>query len=557
MTSLAAEHHRKKGLGAFYTPPEIAAKLVQWAIRSDQDTMIDPSFGGLVFLKAARERLVELGADSTQANAQLCGVDLDEDAVRGAAREPGLDNCRLLHANFFDLAPSAGMRFSANVGNPPYVRYQSWNGSGARAHEVIADDVRLTRLASVWAPFLVHGCRFLKHEGRLAQVLPAELLHSQYAEPVVEFLKASFATVTVAVFEERVFPGALEEVILLFADGFGEGPAAGMGVVACRNVHDLELDQIDGTGRGHLDLEVPLLGLLPGRTQALYRRLMRDERMRRLGSLASVDIGVVTGANQFFMLRRGEVLKSGLDAAAFRTAISRAADIRGVRLTQADMEALDAAGQPTALLAVMSAEASGVARLVREGEKRMLHQRYKCRIRDPWYALPLPKNEPDAFLTYMSNGFPRLVSNDARALSTNTIHNVRLLNGGSPRALSVGFYNSLTLLSAELVGRSYGGGILKLEPTEAERLLIPPLPQELESHLDAVDAGIRGGELESVLDHVDALVLKPLGLSDGQMAGLRRGREKLSARRRARGSRPNGAAKKNSPATDRGSRSAG
>jgi hypothetical protein len=60
-------------------------------------------------------------------------------------------------------------------------------------------------------------------------------------------------------------------------------------------------------------------------------------------------------------------------------------------------------------------------------------------------------------------------------MHTNTLHGVTVAEGVSAKALAVGFYNSLTMLSAELLARSYGGGVLKLEPTEAEALLIPPL----------------------------------------------------------------------------------
>jgi adenine-specific DNA-methyltransferase len=533
----------------------MATKLVEWSIRSPNDTMIDPSFGGFVFLEAARDRLLKLGAKPGAVGGQLCGVDVDEDALRKARDEEGLADCRLVQADFFRVAPSHEMRFTANIGNPPYVRYQSWNGGAANAHAVTeAMGVRLTRLASTWAPFILHGCRFLEEGGRMGQVLPAELLHSQYARPVIDYLTESFKFVTVAVFEEKVFPGALEEVVLLFAEGYRCGPARGISVVACRDLGDLTVDRINGRGRGrgYLNVDVPLLRLLPPKTQRLYQRLAAEPSVNTLGALAAVDIGVVTGANDFFIRSRSEVKALRLDPKLFRTAISRATDIQGARLSRRDVKELDARGRPTALLVAAGANSrvlESVKNLIRAGEKAKLHKRYKCRIREPWYALPLPKRgAPDAFLTYMNNAFPRLVVNEAGALSTNTIHNVSLLNGGSASALGVAFYNSLTLLSAELVGRSYGGGILKLEPTEAERLLVPTFTPDLAKHLEEVDESLRRRDVSSVLDVVDAAVLKPLGLTASEIAGLRRAREKLFARRRTRNLKPNGTTKTNTPA---------
>jgi hypothetical protein len=50
-----------KALGAFYTDVQVADFLVWWAIRSPRDTVMDPSFGGGVFLRSACHRLLSLG----------------------------------------------------------------------------------------------------------------------------------------------------------------------------------------------------------------------------------------------------------------------------------------------------------------------------------------------------------------------------------------------------------------------------------------------------------------------------------------------------------------
>ena len=551
---------RRKELGAFYTPPEMAAALIEWALRDAHDTMIDPSFGGLVFLRAARDRLLELGADPRTVAFQICGVDLDEVALRRANEEAALRGCRLIHSDFFRLKPSSEYSFTANVGNPPYVRYQAWNGNAHRAHAVTEKmNVRLTRLSSTWAPFILHGTQFLAEGGRMGQVLPAELLHSQYARPVIDYLAQSFESVTITLFETKVFPGALEEVVLLFADGFGRGPAAGIGVLPLRDLEELTLDMIDGKGKGYLDPTLPLLRVLPVKTQRLYRRLAEHADVKALGDFASVDIGVVTGANEFFLRSREEVKARGFDRRLFRVGIAKATDVEGARFAKADVRSLDARGRRTALLDAAGATEEAlktVQDLVREGEGLGFHTRYKCRIRSPWFVLPIPgRGAPDAFLTYMSNGFPRLVLNEARAISTNTIHNVSLLNGESTAALCAAFYNSLTLLSAELVGRSYGGGILKLEPTEAERLLIPSFTESLADVLGEVDAALRVRDLDRVLDLVDPNVLYPLGLSKADVAGLRRAREKLSQRRRLRNSKSHDAAAEDASAGNGSARS--
>jgi adenine-specific DNA methylase len=534
---------RRKRIGAFYTPRPLAAKLVEWGVRSPLNRVLDPSFGGGVFLSLAKERLLSLGADRSGVCGLVYGV--DNDASEACRIDGGLDDVTLIHSDFFALDPMELPRFTANLGNPPYVRYQDWDANSSAAHAISAGmGVKLSRLASLWAPFILHGCRFLEVGGRLGQVLPAEFLHAQYARPIVDYLLAAFRNVTVVVFEERIFPGALEEVVLLFAEGYGQGPAAGMGVLTCRNIDDLDIANVDGVGRGHSSPQMALLRVLPAEGQRAYERLAQHESVVRLGDIADVDIGAVTGANEFFIRHRTEIGARGFAPELFRTVVSKASDLRGARLAGADIGRLADKGKRTELLVTNghnSDQLATVAGLLAEGEALGLPLRYKCRIRKPWWAVPLPKGGiPDAFLTYMSNAHPRLVCNDARALSTNTVHNVAMRDGRSARALAVAFYNSLTLLSAEIVGRSYGGGILKLEPTEAEQLLIPIFEGGIESYVDEIDGCLRAGDLAAALRIVDPLVLGPLGLTDEELAALRVARAALQKRRvtRSKGPRP-------------------
>ncbi len=117
---------------------------------------------------------------------------------------------------------------------------------------------------------------------------------------------------------------------------------------------------------------------------------------------------------------------------------------------------------------------------------------------------------------------------------------MRLRESAPPAdALAAGFINSLTLLSAELVGRSYGGGVLKLEPSEAEALLMPPLPATHGKSLDQVDRLIRAGDLTGALTISDQVLLQQqLGVTAAEVALLREALGRLRSRRRTRAKPP-------------------
>lgn len=82
------------------------------------------------------------------------------------------------------------------------------------------------------------------------------------------------------------------------------------------------------------------------------------------------------------------------------------------------------------------------------------------------------------------------------------------------------FHNSMTFAFAEILGRSYGGGVLELMPTEAEKLPIPVTDcQEL---VDDVDGLIRKNLMDEAVALVDERVLhQELGFERNEIATIR------------------------------------
>lgn len=522
---------RQKQFGAFYTPRTMARALVDWAVRAPTDTVLDPSFGGLVFLAAAKDRLYELGCSRPET--QLFGADVDVEAV-AEATDVAAAGATLIHRDFLKIAPDGRLlpRTKVVVGNPPYVRYQSWKEARERGREIAANHgVRLTRLASSWAPLLLHAADFAAPGGRLAQVLPAELIHAQYSDGVLDAVCARFGRVVVAMFDEHVFPGAQEEIVLLFAEDRG-GRTGSVEVLSFRNIADLAIPSVSGPSV-RIDSDHKLLaGLLDPAALSAYDRLSASGETRLLGDLASVDIGAVTGGNHFFVRPAEELAARGIPDIVLRPAISKATEIPGARLLGDEVRR-----RILVLEAEHYAHIRPLAELIAEGEQAGLHERYKCRIRTPWYAIPASQvaAPPHLFLTYMSSDVPRLVANDAAAFNTNTVHGVRVPNGTNPRSLAASFYNSLTLLSAEIVGRSYGGGVLKHEPTEAERIVMPRPSHAHEQLLDDVDRLLRARRYDELQDIVDqAVLVDDLGVPADDVARLRAAGDRLRGRRRAR-----------------------
>jgi hypothetical protein len=131
---------------------------------------------------------------------------------------------------------------------------------------------------------------------------------------------------------------------------------------------------------------------------------------------------------------------------------------------------------------------------------------------------------------------PRSSVNAARAFYSNTLHGVRLRPEISPEQFALSMHSTVTLLSMELEGRSYGGGILKLEPSEMERVHLVHCPQweneKFEAAFNTVDQLLRAGDYTAAVSTVDEFLLRrSVGLPQTTIDLLAAARRRLVERR--------------------------
>jgi tRNA1(Val) A37 N6-methylase TrmN6 len=538
----------RKARGAFFTPRPIAEYLADWAVEGDPSaTVLDPTCGEAVFIEAAGLNLAGLGASPERMREQIFGVDLHEESViesRRLLRARGLDG-RFYRGDFFsELLPDRiGARLpyvDAVIGNPPFVRYQRHIGAERKRAQLSAleQGVRLSGLASSWAALLVHACGFLKPEGRLAMVLPAELLSTGYAEPVRAWLKRRFRAVHLVMFEDLQFADATEKVILVLARG--KGGCRAFSLVPVQTADDLR--DIRFGGPMHLNVAAPDQGkwtdlLLPVEHRQVFDRVV-DEHFVRLDAYGAPTLGTVTGNNDYFCISEPTRQEYRISERHLRRVSPPGTKhLKGSSFTARDWETLRDAGEPVWLLVPcdetrggISARADeGLRRYLQEGLEAEVHLGYKCRVRSVWYRPPMTPI-PDLFFTYMSHRYPRLVSNQAGAAFVNSMHGVRLRDG-LPReaksALPLLVLNAATMLGAEIHGRSYGGGILKMEPREAAMLPVPA-PEalveawgRLKSDRPKLERQLQQGLWTGVAKRVDeALLVGACGVSARDVAEL-------------------------------------
>lgn len=397
----------EKARGAFFTPEAIADYLAGWAIRHPGDRVLEPSCGEARFLLSAGARLKALGG-RPRWRAQLHGTEIHAASAAAAAyrlRAAGMPG-QIRTGDFFLDPPAAS--YDVILGNPPFIRYQDFTGAArARSLEAaLAQGVRLSGLASSWAAFVIRAAEHLAPEGRLALVLPAELLSVGYAAEVRRFLLRRFARLRLVAFEERVFPGVLEDVVLLLAEG--SGGASGFELRQTRNAATLASDDRGWTSYAPGEGEKWTPALMAEGAFAAYEAV-RGLACEPLGAWGRTYLGTVTGANGFFALTAAEA--RGLPAAdLLPISPPGARHLRGLAFTREDWRAAVAAGARAQLFRPRDRLSAAARRRVAAGEAAGVATAYKCRVRTPWWQVPLVE-VPDFFLTYMNHDRPRLVTN--------------------------------------------------------------------------------------------------------------------------------------------------
>lgn len=508
--------------GGYYTPDPIARFVADWVAQAGP-RLLEPSCGDGAILRY----LTKHSPDET------LGIELDP----SEAREASIHGT-VRHEDFFSWRERHTEPWDGVAGNPPYIRFGHWTEQyRAPALDFMrAQNLAPTRLTNAWVPFVVAASASVRPGGRVGLVLPAELLQVGYAAELRAYLVDHFAEITLVTFRHLLFEGILQEVVL-FLGVAGAGPAQ-MRVVHAEDaasLHELDLRGPSAPALKHDSEKWTKYFLSQTHIKAL-RSIRATKQLHPLGEFAVAQVGIVTGRNSFFTMTNEQAVARGVDHLCVPL-VARTAQLKGLALNDVDLKQ-QIEDDVRALLLLASDEHrrdKALMEYVADGERHDVHQGYKCSIRDPWWAVP-SYWVPDAFMFRQIHTHPRIVTNETQATSTDTVHRVRVRSGVSAERLAVAAFNSATFAYSEILGRSYGGGILELEPGEATQLpIVDPalVPAGLHAQLDDF---LRSGDLAGAVRLADQVLLGDgLGWSRTRIAAAAGAWATLRDRRSGRG----------------------
>src|SRR5581483_252087 len=115
----------------------------------------------------------------------------------------------------------------------------------------------------------------------------------------------------------------------------------------------------------------------------------------------------------FFVADEETIARHGLERFVLPM-LGRSEHVAGVRYTSRDHAKNVRDGKRVSFLALTAGTklTPGLREYLKEGEEQGLPERFKCRIREPWWAVPYVWKAPVSLLK-RCHEFPRLVLNEA------------------------------------------------------------------------------------------------------------------------------------------------
>ncbi|MCO8644761.1 hypothetical protein C6Q12_28140 [Burkholderia multivorans] len=485
LLSLTAGPARAKLLGSFYTPEMTARTLARWAVRTGSDRILEPSAGNGALIRAALARAQEL------AGAPSCDVvacDIDPAAII-ELRSQALPRTVIIEADFLSQAAASFKPFDAVLANPPFNRNHAIPKD---ARNALKKRFRTSGASGIWVHFLLHATEFLKVGGRLAFIVPRSAIFTRHGDSLLRRISNQFRSVGIYEFPSRPAwsTHADEAGAVVLADGYKEG-------------------SVDSYVRGYITEDGFALSQ-PNASSPHFEKI--EQSSTKLGRIATLSIGVVTGRNKVFLLSDDERRAAGINRSSVMHVVSRSAQLRGALLHSDELMALAKDGHKTLLLRPtrLGARIKRYLDVISEADRESVVWFKK---RNPWWLVQV-EDRYDAVFTYMNDNGPRIVLLGDGIVCTNTLHRVAFNEGIRQEQKISAVLTVLSTygqLAAEKIGRAYGGGLLKFEIAEARE--IPAL--EIESVFDEnllarVDRALRANSRSLAQEMVDRAYMPKL-----------------------------------------------
>ncbi|MDE5936206.1 MAG: N-6 DNA methylase [Ruminococcus sp.] len=539
---LKKDSSEQKLRGAYYTPLQLANAMVSLVASDNIESVLEPSCGDGVFL----DSLAALGKINDIPNTTAVEIESDEaEKVRNNFKDN--KNVSVLNEDFLDFYQRVYGKetYDLILGNPPYIRYQylTEEQREIQSNILTSHGMKSNKLINAWVAFLVACVQLLSDNGKIAFVIPAEILQVVYAEDLRLFLSNQLSKITLLTFEQLVFPD-IEQEILVFIGEKGK-EEKGIRIIELNNLEDFEKLDLNSNGFQKLKhvKEKWTKYFVSAEEIKIIQSIREDKRFTKFSDLALINVGITTGNNTYFSVDKETTEKYELSSVTLPL-IGRSSHAHGIYFTDNDWKENIESDKKAMLISFPDTPYEEYPDkhkdYIKFGEDNEQNKGYKCSIRDRWYIVPSVWI-PDAFFLRRNNLYPKFVLNRCNAVSTDTMHRIKFNDGVNAENILLSYYNSISFAFTEICGRSYGGGVLEILPGEVGDIMLPvinnidsKIKTKLLKQINTIVS--KNDDIEKALDIVDQKVLiELLGIDKEICSSCRNIWRKMQKRRLGRG----------------------
>ena len=385
--------------GGYYTPQNIADYVTKWVLEINPKNILEPSCGDGCFFQA-------LHNNSASKEINITGFELFDTEVKKSkikCEELGFRNYSIVEGDFLEWAEKKvsekNQLFEGIIGNPPFIRYQFLDKAfQARTENIFKDlNLKFTKHTNAWVPFIIASISMLKKGGRLGMVIPSEIIHVMHAQSLRTYLSEECSKIVIVDPKEIWFSDTLQGAVILFAEKKMNESIETQGV-SIKSVNGYEFLKLSPeelffnakTINGKIIKDKWTKATLELEEIELIDRIINHPSVYQFNELAKVEVGIVTGANDFFLVNDETVKIYGLANYA-KPMFGRSQHCQGIIYNKEQHHLNSSAGLPTNFIYIednLEDLPLNIKQYIELGEKQDLHKRYKCKIRTPWYKVP-------------------------------------------------------------------------------------------------------------------------------------------------------------------------
>ena len=464
--------------GQYFTPTPIALHMADFLQGEEYQTILDPAVGAGVLLaaSAAPDRTL-IGYDInplcsmlTAAGLSLAGHNNYKIETRDFLAEHDLFNTNKNSINEVD----------AVICNPPYIRHHLIDKN--RKKRLVNRysrrfKTKISALSTNYIYFFLEAISQLRHDGALIFITPTDYLDAKYGEALKKILVNQFHIERIELFDRNdlAFKGVLTTSAITILRKRESKHARHVliearsddGVIKKISTRKIDLHKLNISDNWSLQF---------GNKYKQYSTLIKN-RSQKLSDFIRVRRGIATGSNKFFVLSQMTVDKWAIEPEFLKPVIASARDLPDNELSLEHWNKLRISGRPCWILDCIKPESSlkglNIHRYLQYGRSQNVHERFNCRVRKPWYKIE-QVSPPDIIITYMNRKKTKFVKNSAGCRVMSVFLNGFIQdNKVEIKWLLSILNNTETNQLIGYIGRTYGGGMKKIEPRRLQQLPMP------------------------------------------------------------------------------------